>query len=326
MIVNDARPWPDRMLAYLDGSPDSTLATVLSGPAALWVAGARLKRLVQPDVALPGRVPTLGIGNLRVGGSGKTPVVEDLGVRLAAEGERVAVLTRGYRADTGGDEPGWLEGAGLHVFADADRRRGLARAEAAGATRILLDDALQTRHRPRWTVAIVLERDLARPPRALPAGPAREGSEGLDRADAILVRREGVDGGNLDGRRLGFRLSASSLTDSAGVVADPPAGRPLLLSGLARPESFEADAMRFGVDPAGSWREADHWAPRDDSAERIGSFAKRCGAAWVLVPEKNLERATSIPLDLPVRALSSRIEWDEGADPLHWLRGRGIGI
>jgi tetraacyldisaccharide 4'-kinase len=326
MIVHDARPWPDRALGRLDAAPDSLLAAVLSGPAALWVAGARLKRFVTRDVALPDRIPALGIGNLRVGGSGKTPVVEDLGSRLVAEGEKVAVLTRGYRADTGGDEPGWLEGAGLEVFAHPDRRKGLTRAAAAGATRVLLDDALQTRHRPRWTVAIVLDRDLGRPPRALPAGPAREGPEGLDRADAIFVRRECVEDVVLDGSALGFRLTPKQLADSAGIEVEPPAGRVLLLSGLARPESFEADAVRFGLAPVGSWREADHWSPQESSGAGIQRFATRCGADWVLVPEKNLKRAMRLGLDLPLVAMQSSIEWDDGVDPLAWLRERRIGI
>lgn len=327
MILRDQRPWPDRLLGWLDGAPGSGLARVLAGPAAVYALAARLKRVLTPDQALPDAVPSLGIGNLRVGGTGKTPVVEDLGSRLAAEGERVAVLTRGYRGEGGGDEPAWLEGGVLTVVADANRHRGFTRAIQGGATRVLLDDALQTRHRPRWTVALVLDRDLVAPPRALPAGPAREGACGLERADALFVRREGKGAGALARDTLGFRLAPAGFVDPAGdELPAAPRGRALLVSGLARPESFEADAMATGIEVAGSWREADHWRPGAASADEIVRFAATCGAAWVLVPEKNLQRVAALQLGLPLVALRSRIEWDDRTDPLTWLRDRGIAV
>jgi tetraacyldisaccharide-1-P 4'-kinase len=196
---------------------------------------------------------------------------------------------------------------------------------AAGATRILLDDALQTRHRPRWTVAIVLDRDLARPPRPLPAGPAREGSGALDRADALLVRRETAADVDV-GSHLGFRLAAQGVRDAEGNPMDLPRGKGMLLSGLARPESFEADALALGLDVVASWREPDHWTPAADSAVRISRRARQSGAQWILVPEKNLERVARLRLELPLRVLVSRIVWDGDTDPLAWLRERGVGV
>ena len=65
---------------------------------------------------------------------------------------------------------------------------------------------------------------------------------------------------------------------------------------------------------------------RKTGQEHFERFARRCGAGWVLVPEKNLARAAGLGLELPLLALRSRIEWDSGTDPLAWLRGRGIGI
>ena len=323
MVVIDRRSWAERKRASLDLEPEQPLARAMAPLSAVWASGARLSRILRPDRPLPGGIPSLGVGNLRVGGCGKTPVVDDLGRRLMAEGEKVAVLTRGYRAGQGGDEPDWLRDSGLAVFADVDRSRAFTQAQAWGATRILLDDALQTRHRPRWTVALVLDRDVARAPRPLPAGPAREGSSGLDRADAVLVRRE--SGQRNDGA-FGFRLAPEAIVDATGVEMAPPSGPGILFSGLARPESFEADARAFGLDFVASWRESDHWDPGPANASAIEACARRHEAQWILVPEKNLRRMASLDLSFPVAALRSAVEWDDRIDPLDWLRQRGIAI
>jgi len=326
MRIRDQRPWPERLLTVLDARPEGALARGLALPAGFWAVGAAAWRAIRPDRPLPRVIPSLGIGNLRVGGSGKTPVVEDLGRRLLDEGHRVAVLTRGYRSGGGGDEPAWLGDSGLEVFADPDRRIAWERARASGADRVLLDDALQTCHRPRWIVVIVLDRDLQRPPRPLPAGPAREGQRALDLADAMFVRRESSEQHDLPGGALGFRLLPRDFLDSSGASVRPPEGAGVLFSGLARPESFEQDCQGTGVDVRASWRESDHWAPgRTDIAE-LSQFARDHHAKWLLVPEKNHHRVVRLSLDLPVIALRSQISWDDGVDPLVWLRSREIAL
>ena len=134
-------------------------------------------------------LPSLSVGNLTVGGTGKTPVSAWLTAQLAQRGARPALVLRGY----GGDEP--LVHARLNpqvpVVIAPDRLDGIARAAASGADVAVLDDAFQHR-RVRRSVDVVLvsaERWTPRP-RLLPAGPWREPVRALGRASMVLVTRK----------------------------------------------------------------------------------------------------------------------------------------
>lgn len=131
-------------------------------------------------------IPAISVGNLTVGGTGKTPFAAMLVARLRALGRHPALVMRGY----GGDEPTlheWLN-PGVPVFADPDRARAIALAAESGADVAVLDDAFQHR-RARRDLDIVLvsvERwrdDL----RLLPAGPLREPLTALRRAGLVVL-------------------------------------------------------------------------------------------------------------------------------------------
>jgi tetraacyldisaccharide 4'-kinase len=134
-------------------------------------------------------VPVLSVGNLSVGGTGKTPVAAWAAERLRTAGGSPAILLRGY----GGDEP--LVHAALNpevlVVVDPNRVRAAHRARELGADCAILDDGFQHRRIRRdadW-VLVAAERwrdDLRR----LPAGPLREPVTALRRADLILVTRK----------------------------------------------------------------------------------------------------------------------------------------
>jgi tetraacyldisaccharide 4'-kinase len=158
---------------------------------------------------------TISVGNITVGGTGKTPLVAYIAEILAAEGEKVCVLTRGYGrenprrrilvsdgekiltddAKQAGDEPlelaRKLVGAAAAVVADADRLAAARWArENLGATVFVLDDAFQHR-RARRDLDIVCI-DAANPfgnGKVLPAGILREPLSGLRRADVVVITR-----------------------------------------------------------------------------------------------------------------------------------------
>lgn len=158
----------------------------------LFAAGVRARNAAF-DVGLlashAGPIPAVSVGNLSVGGTGKTPVAAWLAGRLLARGARPALVLRGY----GDDEP--RVHAALNpdvpVIVTPDRVAGVERAAAAGATVAVLDDAYQHRRARRALDLVLVSADAWREPaRLLPAGPWREPLSGLRRASAIVLTRK----------------------------------------------------------------------------------------------------------------------------------------
>jgi tetraacyldisaccharide 4'-kinase len=138
--------------------------------------------------ALP--LPAISVGNLQVGGTGKTPVSSWFARELAARGARPAVVLRGY----GGDEPRvhelLLGGAGM-VIVGADRLAGAERAKASGCDVVVFDDAFQLRRAARVADVVLLSAErFTERPRLLPAGEWREPLASLARASLVLVTRK----------------------------------------------------------------------------------------------------------------------------------------
>jgi len=133
-------------------------------------------------------LPSMSVGNLTVGGTGKTPVAAWLVERLQAAGARPAVVLRGYGADE------ILVHQRLNpripVIANPDRVVGTRQAQEAGANVVVLDDAFQHRRARRDVDMVLLSADRSGPVRSLPAGPWREPLESLARAHVVAVTRK----------------------------------------------------------------------------------------------------------------------------------------
>jgi tetraacyldisaccharide 4'-kinase len=158
-------------------------------------------------------VPTVSVGNITLGGTGKTPLVAYVAEILAGRGHRVCILTRGYGredparrivvsdfdqvfadARTGGDEPAELANrlrGKVAVIADADRASaGFWAKSNLGATAFVLDDGFQhLRLKRSLDIVCVDATDPFGPGRLLPAGTLREPPESLSRADAVMITR-----------------------------------------------------------------------------------------------------------------------------------------
>jgi len=173
--------------------PASRLARLVLAPAAGLYRGIVAARGALYDIGLlparPTALPALSVGNLSVGGTGKTPVSAYIAARLRDRGGSPAIVLRGY----GGDEP--LVHATLNpdipVVVSADRVAGVAKARVLGADVAVLDDAFQHRRAERWGDIVLVSADSwSAKQRLLPAGPWREPVRGLRRAALAIVTRK----------------------------------------------------------------------------------------------------------------------------------------
>jgi tetraacyldisaccharide 4'-kinase len=135
------------------------------------------------------RLPALSVGNLAVGGTGKTPISSWFALQLQARGAHPAIVMRGY----GDDEP--LVHARLAptipVIVNANRFEAIERAAAQGADVAVLDDAFQHRAVGRVADVVLVSADaLEAEDRLLPSGPYREKSGALRRASLVIVTRK----------------------------------------------------------------------------------------------------------------------------------------
>ena len=178
----------------------------------LYGIGVRLRNWMFDIGILKSRsydIPVISVGNITVGGSGKTPHVEYL-INLLHDKLRVGVLSRGYKrkshgyvladADTPmagiGDEPFQMRHKfdDIYVAVDRNRRNGIERLTHDDATRdvdvILLDDAFQHRYvKPGINILLVDYHRLIIYDRLLPAGRMREPKEGTSRADIVVITK-----------------------------------------------------------------------------------------------------------------------------------------
>jgi tetraacyldisaccharide 4'-kinase len=169
------------------------VARALLAPAGWSYAAVSAARNALYDRGLLGAeapsLPVLSLGNLSVGGTGKTPLAAWAAAHLREQGAHPAVVLRGF----GGDEQ--LVHAKLNpeivVVTDADRVRGVLRARELGADCAILDDGFQHRRIRRAADWVLVAAEQWRDDlRRLPAGPLREPLASLGRADVLVVTRK----------------------------------------------------------------------------------------------------------------------------------------
>lgn len=296
-------------------------------------------------------VPVISVGNLVVGGTGKTPLVVYLARLLVREGHRVVVVSRGYgrtgddplivsrgeRALVGwrdaGDEPSLISmlARGAGVIVSSRRSDGVRVAvEKLGAGVILLDDGMQH---------VQLARDLdivavdARSPlgngHLLPAGPLREHPLGVVRAGLIVATRCDRAGGAANVRRtighlatdvpiVETRMRLAELWDvSSGhavKLADIREGTAFAVAGIADPDDFRETLDELGFDVVGLHAFADHHEFTDDDIADLDEELNDLGANVVLTTEKDAVRLRGWRPRVPLVAVGIDIEVTHGED------------
>lgn len=133
--------------------------------------------------------PTVSVGNLTVGGTGKTPIAAWIARYFCEKGVRTGILLRGYGGDEADVHRGLVPDA--VVIEDADRSRGAEQAIRRGARVLVLDDAYQRLDVGRdLDIGLVSAESDRTVPWTLPAGPWREGFGALGRADLVVITRK----------------------------------------------------------------------------------------------------------------------------------------
>lgn len=175
-------------------------------------AVAARQKLYDWHVLKPERfeVPVVSVGNLTVGGTGKTPVAAWLAGEIAKRGVRPGIVLRGY----GGDEVIVHRrlNEGVPVIASPNRSRGIRDAISQGAQVVVLDDAFQHRQASREADVILINADAwSGRPRMLPAGPWREPLRAARRATLAIITRKIADREAVDDARRALAVAAPQL-------------------------------------------------------------------------------------------------------------------
>ncbi len=273
----------------------------------IWVA-VTARRIARARPIEPG-VPVICVGNLTLGGSGKTPVVRALAALLRADHEAVHVLTRGHggreigphlvdpsRDDAArvGDEAMLLAADGP-VWVARDRAAGALAAAAAGASLIVMDDGHQNPTLAKTLSLVVVDgetRDGEWPfgdGSVFPAGPMREPlAPGLARADAVILLLP-ADLAESDPRLMAAFGEASVLIARLEPTTQPPSGPQIGFAGIAKPWKFERALRAAGCDLVDFAPLPDHAAIPEATLRFLAARAQALGAGLVTT-EKDAAR------------------------------------
>jgi tetraacyldisaccharide 4'-kinase len=289
--------------------------------------------------------PVVSVGNLTVGGTGKTPLVMYIAERLLEHGWTPSILTRGYRRGIGemvaispqsrrqanprevGDEPALMAAAlpRVPIVVGANRYRAGRLAEERFTVDVhLLDDGFQ-----HWSLArnvdvvtVDVSEDRSRSA-LLPAGPFREPFSALGRAHVVVLTRteladpagyrEIVANCNPQAGIFESSLSLRGLVDAQSGSPVPPErihGRPALaFCGIGNPRAFFQDLRKWGMEVAREVAYRDHHRYGPGELHRLARRAEQAGVEILLTTEKDVANfPANWKTSLPVLACVARLE------------------
>ena len=286
-----------------------------------WATARRIAKGRPQD---PG-APVICIGNLTVGGSGKTPVVRAVLERLSRSGRIAHGLSRGHggrmkgplRVDPQvhtardvGDEPLMLA-KDYPVWIGRDRAKGAMAAASAGADIIVMDDGHQNPAVKKAVSLVVVDGETRGGEwpfgdgAVFPAGPLREPlSAGLARADAVVLLLP-LDVDKADPELVAALAGTPLLIARLQAVRPPPDGPQVAFAGVAKPWKVARALMAAGCDLVGFTPLADHAPLREGRLAALARRANALGAGlvttekdWVRLPPAWRDRVTPWPVQV----------------------------
>jgi tetraacyldisaccharide 4'-kinase len=245
------------------------------------------------------QAPVVSIGNLSMGGSGKTPFVILLGELLSARGIKFDVLSRGYGRQTRGvlavdpdgasqqygDEPLLIaRRLNVPVILGEDRYEAGKLAESRFEAQMhLLDDGFQHRALGRDFDIVLVTPDDARD-HLLPAGRLREPLTSLPRADAVVLVSGAQPESFLASGKLVWRVRRGVVFTGSDQNA---VRRPVVFCGIARPQYFVSQLRAAGIDPVAEALFRDHHAYTQKDVQDLLELRKRSEADGFVTTEKD---------------------------------------
>lgn len=274
-------------------------------------------------------IPVISVGNITVGGTGKTPMTVWLCQRMLGRGLKPAVLSRGYKAtdEAGADEMLMISRRVPEAVAvaHADRARAgrLAIAEYK-AQAAILDDGFQHRRLGRDLDVLLI--DATRPfgyGHILPRGLLREPISSVIRADVIVMTRcdqaspEQIDAAEKELRGWAANVPIvravhrfTGFADLQGRPADVPSGPVGCFAGIARPEAFVQTLTDIGFAPQDTAFYPDHYEYTLTDADRLIAWARECGVSCLFTTEKDAVKLSRLDVDWPLPVLSTVVQMD----------------
>jgi tetraacyldisaccharide 4'-kinase len=255
--------------------------------------------------------PVISVGNLTVGGTGKTPMVIWLADKFLAEGKRVAILSRGYKGD--GSTSDEIELMKLRLQERAlfgvgvDRYEQGRRLETNGVDVFLLDDGFQHIELHRDVNILLL--DVSQPlnrQSLLPSGSLREPVSAMERADLLVITRAETSPAteaaiarlqqypvfSASTRLLGFRcLGAGMETRTAAEIGVGPF---YAFCGIGNPSAFFQDLKNWSLAVVKTSEFPDHHRYDQRDARELESLAQAAGARAFLTTEKDAQNLSGV--------------------------------
>jgi len=307
-----------------------------------WQQPSRISSLLQPFTILTrlsnswrkwtvtpykAAIPVICVGNITMGGAGKTPVVVSLAMMLQEAGHSVHIISRGYgrtrrdllRVDPAqhqaadvGDEPLLLSRI-APVWVAADRRLSVAAAIEAGAEVVIMDDGLQNPSLVKDLSLLVIDGNYGLGNgRLFPAGPLREPlTAAMKRVSAVMMIGEDKQGIAVDVPVLNGTV-VPDLTAITGKRIVP-------FAGIGHPQKFFTMLKDHGIEIAEQVAFPDHYPYKAEDMLRLQHLASKHNAELVTT-EKDAMR---LPVDVRKQVLTVpiTIEWQQKQALLSWLTG-----
>jgi tetraacyldisaccharide 4'-kinase len=309
---------------WFDDSPGARATRAVLAPlAAVYGAVAAVRGALYDRRVLPTfepAIPAVSVGNLTVGGTGKTPIAAWLVATLTDRGQRPGLVLRDYGD---GDE------AAVHrilnptvpIISDADRVAGIARVAADGCDVAVLDDAFQHRRVRRATDVVLVSADAWPSARwLLPAGPWREPLRALRRASMVIITRKAASDMDVTSVRAAVAAAAPAVPVAVAALV-PDALR--TLAGDERPLASLRGAHVRAVAGIG-WPPA-FFAQLADAGADVDAVPYPDHHRYSAADVARIRRY-EVPETLPVCTLKDAVKlgglWPRAAEPLWYVSQR----